>query len=95
MDNDDLLSVLLLFGAVMVYNSARNRHRLTRSAIQPPKLSPWAFLLNHGDDGSFLELTGFTRPAFMQIEVVLFSDGNAGIKRGRPSLLDDRGQLGL
>ena len=59
-----------------------------------PKFAPWMHLLNHGDDASFLDLTGFSRHAFMLLEQCVFSGAN--VKRvGRPSALDNRGKLGL
>jgi len=91
---EELISLAILLAGILVYNGQRNRHRLTRSALLPPRQAPWMQLLNFGDQSSFLDLTGFTRPAFMELEAVLFGDSALG-KRGRPSLLDDRGQLGL
>lgn len=96
-EDDDLLSICLIFAAVMYYNSLRTRHRLTRSAIVSPEHSPWAHIIAHADPGSFLNLTGFTRQAFHQLASIIFplEPVEIGLKRGRPSLLNDHGQLGL
>jgi hypothetical protein len=83
------LGVCLVAAAVVLYNSLRNRHRLTRSAIVDPENSPWKNLLRNGDDASFLTLTGFSKRSFKKIVTILFfSDLNeqvriAGRKRGR------------
>jgi hypothetical protein len=68
---------------------------LTKSALLSPAFSPWNQLLNHGDDNSFLTLTGFTRAAFMQLENILFVEVLITAKRGRPPALNRRGQIGL
>ena len=95
-DDDNCLFIVMLFAAAMWYNSMRNRSRLTRSAILEPKLSPWARLYQFGDEGSFLELTGFTREAFRNLRNVLFGDrDNNGRRVGRPSSLDFNGEVGL
>ena len=67
---------------------------MTRSAIQPPDLVPWLRVLNWADTASFLDITGFSRDALMQLESDLFPI-QVGRKRGRPVGLDERGQLGL
>lgn len=83
---DPIFLLCLLHIAIRVYNGQRRNQKLTRAA-------PWFRLLNFGDDYSFLNLTGFTRFAFMQLEAVLL-DG-LPVRRGRPPQLDFRGQLGL
>jgi hypothetical protein len=57
-------------------------------------LSPWAQLLNHGDNVSFLDATGFTRDAFMALETALLRVHTVPVK-GRTPALDFRGQIGL
>ena len=94
--DDEVLNFCLLIAGIIYYNSCRNRSYLTRSAIQPPKLSAWNHLLNFGDDKSFTEMTGMTRSAFMLMETVVFPEiGDDRRKRGRPPALDNRAQLGL
>ena len=52
--------------------------------------------MNSGDDGSFLEMTGFDRPSFYKLRDLLFSNDDIGVKRpGRPEYLDSTGKLGL
>ena len=45
------------------YNSRRESHYLTRSAVVRPYDSPWTKLLHDGDDSSFLNLSGMTKCA--------------------------------
>ena len=73
-DDDELTTVAFVFAAALWYNSLRNRSRLTRSAILLPHVSPWNRLLNNGDDGSFLEMTGFSGLAFNELRSVLRLD---------------------
>jgi len=97
-NNAEVLSVLLILLVIVTVNNARNRHRLTKSALVHPKFSPWINLLRNADDGSFLTITGFSRFAFNELEKVLFdADGmhSVGSKRGRPELIDNRGKLGI
>ena len=92
----ELKYVVLVIILGHYFNSMRDRHKLTRSAIQPPSLAPWFRVMNWADDSSFLDITGFSRAAFMRLEGDLFPDGHVvGTKRGRPCELDERGQLGL
>jgi len=43
--SDHVLGLLLILLVVITANNARNRHRLTKSALLPPTLSPWTQLL--------------------------------------------------
>jgi len=97
-DENEIMDVAVIYGSVLVYNSIRFRHYLTRQAIVHPKCSAWAHLFRFGDDNSFLELTGFSRIAFGALESDLFSveDKRKELNRvGRPALLDFAGRLGL
>ena len=97
-NNTEVLSVLLILLVIVTVNNARNRHRLTKSALVHPKFSPWINLLRNADDGSFLTITGFSRFAFNELVKVLFdADGthSVGSKRGRPELIDNRGKVGI
>lgn len=87
-----LISLVILQAGIMVYNGQRNRHQLTQLALLPPRQAPWMQLLNYGDNSSFY--ISHTRPSFMELETVLFVGKLLG-KRGRPTLLDDSGQLGF
>lgn len=96
-DNNEALSGVLLIQLCLLYNSIRKRSKLSREAIVSPSISPWHQLLNFGSNSSFLEITGFSRQAFMQLENCMLPHFNArqrGIG-GRPSMLDFRGRLGL
>ena len=92
--NEFVCFILIAF--IHVYNNARdNRPRLTRSAILQPYLAPWERLINFGDDGSFLTMTGFSRPAFLILETILKPPPPPFKLGGRPSKLNFRAQLGL
>ena len=91
---DDVLMLVVLCAGVVYYNSIRNRSKLTRSAILQPALSPWNRLYIHGDESSFLEMTGFTRIAFGRLKEIVFPPRNV-VRYGRPRSLDDNGELGL
>jgi hypothetical protein len=68
--NEFVCFILIAF--IHIYNNARdNRPILTRSAILQPRLAPWERLLNFGDDGSFLTMTGFSRASFVLLENIL------------------------
>ena len=93
------MSILLILFIIVTVNNARNRHRLTKSALVHHQFSPWAHLLRNADAGSFLTITGFTRAAFIELEKVVFPPENVlslgGAKRGRPETMDNQGKLGL
>ena len=54
-----LFRIALVYSAI-VYNNARDRGGVARSAILHSTASPWRRLLNYGDEKSFITLTGFT-----------------------------------
>ena len=81
-EDDDLLLLLFIFAGVTYYNSLRNRSKLTRPAILQPAMSSWNRLFNFGNDSSFLEMTGFTRAAFVSLREDVFSPRIA--RYGRP-----------
>jgi hypothetical protein len=97
--NDDAsdeaaLDTCMLLLLVSMHNIQRNRHKLCHPAILPPHTSPRAHLLDFADPASFLDITGFTRASFMQLETVLVTAYHPP-SLGRPSLLDFRGRVGL
>ena len=82
-----------LIVAIIVHNNARlnPKHYLLRQALVHPKFSPWKRLLNFGDEGSFLEMTGFNFDGFRELVLVIRSRDEANPdhrRRGRPKLLN-------
>ena len=78
---------------IVYYNGIRRRHHLTRSGILSPDQSPWRNLYENGDEGSFLNLTGFTRGAFEEMHDFLHGDDQDRIGPGRPRLLKYSGRV--
>ena len=85
--------VMLIILLIKYHNSIRERTFLLRAAVVHPSLSPWRYLYDHGDDGSFFHLTGLTREAFIILQNILFPpeppDEFGRRPRGRPKLLDN------
>lgn len=90
-----MLTILLM----QYHNSIRERTYLLRAAVVHPSVSPWRYLYEHGDDGSFLHLTGLTREAFTILHNILFPpeppDEFGRRPPGRPKILDSYSSLGL
>jgi len=80
---------------ILYYNSIRRRHLLTRSGILFPGQSPWRNLYENGDEGSFLNVTGFSREAFEEMHEHLYGDLPEHRGPGRPRLLNSRDELGI
>ena len=80
---------------ILYYNSIRRRHLLTRSGILFPGQSPWRNLYENGDEGSFLNVTGFSREAFEEMHEYLYGDLPEHRGPGRPRLLNSRDELGI
>lgn len=97
--NDLLIYASALMALIYYYNSLRNRHYLTRSAVGSPRESPWRTVYLKADENSFLDLTGFTRYAFNELLQVLFEEEQLELrikrKRGRPSMILPADKLGL
>jgi hypothetical protein len=93
------LLIVAMIALIQAYNSARFSSKLIRQGLQQPRFSSWTHLYQHGDDGSFVTITGFDRRTFETVKDVLFPpqviDISVGQKRGRPSGLDEAGKLGL
>jgi len=91
--------LMLIILLVKYHNSIRDRTYLLRAAVVHPSLSPWRYLYDHGDDGSFLHLTGLTREAFIVLHDILFPpeppDEFGRRPPGRPKLLDNSSSVGL
>jgi hypothetical protein len=66
-----------------------------------PDKAPWAFLLKNADDGSFLDLTGFSREAFKRLVRLLELPEERQARLncvrpcGRPCLLDFPAKVGV
>ena len=56
------------------YNSIRRRRHLPRSGILSPNHSPWRQLYQNGDEGCFLNLTGFSRETFEEVHDYLYTN---------------------
>jgi len=86
---------------VLVNNAQRNRHYLTRSGVVTPEHSAWAHLLEHGDNNTFLTITGFDRESFTLLWLLVEEPAerdfrlNGNRRRGRPALLDLRGKVAV
>ena len=61
-----------LFVMIVDHNNASKIHSLTRSAVLHPRLAPRNRLLNLDNEQSFLEMTGFSRQAFMLLHFSLY-----------------------
>ena len=84
MNNNKLVPVItiaLIYGIVLVYNSLRRRSKLHRQGVVPPGLSAWNYLFRNGDDSSFLNITGFDRATFEMLHFLLYPQV-VGAKRG-------------
>ena len=89
------LCVAASVSMLIYYNSIRRRHHLTRSGILAPIHSPWRHLYENGDEGSFLNLTGFSREAFEEMHDYLYPNEPEIHGAGRPRLLNSRDELGV
>ena len=75
---------------LIYYNGIRRRHRLTGSGIFQPERSPLLCLYENGDEGSFLNLTGFSRASFHELHEYMYRD-NELPRTCRPRLLNTEG----
>ena len=99
-NNTEVLSVLLILLVIVTVNNARNRHRLTKSALVHPKFSPWINLLRNADDGTHSVGSKRGRPELIDNRgkvgiYLLYGTHSVGSKRGRPELIDNRGKVGI
>jgi hypothetical protein len=78
-----LLEVIIC--CIIIYNRQRERSFQTKSALPPPQQSSW---MRHGDDSSFLEITGLTTFSFDNLRIALFPENDEDRILGRPQLLD-------
>ena len=73
----------------------QNHHHLTRSGILFLSQFPWRHLYDDGDDGSFLNITGFSREAFEKWHEFLYLGHQNHRDHGRPRLINTRDELGI
>ena len=91
-----ILAVLATVVIILWYNSLREQYYVRKRALVHPKFSPWTRLLNLGDEGSFITLTGFNFASFrLMVDILNPTVVEASNTAGRPSALDFVGQLGL
>ena len=75
MESSELFGIILIVGLLAFHKSLRVNSYLTTSAIPTPEQSPWQFLWDHGDENSFIALTGFNRVTFQELHMILFGRG--------------------
>ena len=68
------LYVVASVSMLVSYNSIRRRHYLTRTEILATSVSPWRHLYENGENGSFLNLTGFSCDAFEEMHEYLYEN---------------------
>jgi hypothetical protein len=85
---------LIYFICSIMYNSARTKYNLHRSALLPPNRTSWSRVDTHADNESFLFVTGMGILAFNRLKRYIFQD-EVYHGRGRRKLLDEVGKLGL
>ena len=56
------------------YIGIRRGNHLTRSGILTANHTPWLHLYQNGDEGSFLNLTGFSREALVEMHDYLYAN---------------------
>ena len=68
------LCVAASVSMLIYYNSIRKRHHVTRSGILAPNHSPWPHMYQNGDEGYYINLTGFSREAFEEMHDYLYTN---------------------
>ena len=66
--------VVALVSMLIYYIVISRRYHLTRSGVLGPNHSPWPHLYQNGDEGSFLNLTGFSRKALEEMHDYLYTN---------------------
>jgi len=67
------LCVAASVSMLIYYNSIRKRHHVTRSGILAPNHSPWPHMYQNGDEGYYINLTGFSREEFEEMHDYLYT----------------------
>jgi hypothetical protein len=94
LDEDDEEDLFLLYSSILLYNSMRNRHYMTRSAIIHQDYSPWAFMLRSADALSFMSCCGVDRLTFGLLLGILWPHGEM-YTTGRHAALNNEGKFQL
>ena len=92
------IMILALVLSLCAYsNSIRDRKWLYRKAVLLPLKAPWNHLLRHGDQSSFLLMTGLTCDVFNILHGILKPPGHPFLpkRKGCKWSLTSKGQLGL
>jgi hypothetical protein len=94
---DGVLYTLLILLLIQYYNTYRERCKVLKMSIPTPENAPWQKLFRDGDDSSFLNLTGFTREAFIELSQLIFSEEELNDEpiKGRKHTLNCFARLGL
>ena len=104
-----IVCVAFLLGLVIVYNTSRERKKLSRCAILPTSASPWRKVLRDGDDQSFFVLLGMEKRTFLLLHSIVMpvetysveQQQNVGLEgrrrkaAGRPAKITSKDKLGL
>ena len=94
-----IIVIAVVICAIIAYNSIRagGRHVLKRNALVNPRFSPWKRLLNCGDEGSFIEMTGLNFDAFRDLVNLVATEDELLRRRrvGRPKHQDIQDEIGL
>lgn len=91
---DDLFRFCLFLLVLNYYNNLRDRKYVIRRALQLPHDSAWTHLRLHGDNRSFLTITGLSRRAFGTLHGILFPVVG-GVRMGRPPQITSVDKLGM
>lgn len=93
-DTERKMKIIIIICLIILYNQCRRKNYLTSSAILPARVSPWIRVETNADPTSFITLTGMDRKSFTKLLKIIFQDDDV-VRKGRPSLLNKSGQLGL
>jgi hypothetical protein len=93
-DDEERIRLLLLKKKLQI----RTRNDLNVGSLVSPEQSPWSRVWSHGDEESFINITGIGRQAFIDLRrefrkhYRIFSGTRKG---GRPARIDSTQALGL
>lgn len=90
-----IFKLFILIHAIKLYNSCRNRVKLTKQGVVDADKSSWRKLLADGSDNDFLCITGFDRYSFKCLLRYLYPFAKHRSPTGRPSMLGFQDKVGL